>query len=96
VTATTQYPPVRVEAVPDAPPAGYGIDELRDGLRGLVCEMAHPPAIEALHDDHPAYTAWFDMKYNDVVEEVLPEVVGLVRAAIERRLPWTWAEGEDR
>ncbi len=63
--ATTTYPPVRVDVMPDTTPSEYGLGELQDGLEGLVCEMAHPAAIEALRDDHPAYTAWSDMKYHD-------------------------------
>ena len=95
MATTTTYPPVTVEAMPDTTPSEYGLSELRDGLEGLVCEMAHPVAIEALHDEHPAYHAWNDMKYKDVVAEVMPEVVRLVASAIERRLPWTF-DGAER
>lgn len=88
-TTTT---PIVVDRAPATKPKDVSAYELDCALSEA---NVWPDAIDALPDGHPAIRAWEDMR-DEVIEEVTVDLARAFDEALQRRLPWTWGEGEDR
>jgi hypothetical protein len=91
----TTKTPVTVRPVPDAREVPAAMEALREGLHLAANELDCQQWDAAYHalqgnEAEPAAVAAFAPVVNAAVEEVLPEVAGLLTRALNRRLPWTW------
>ena len=95
---TTTLSPIRIAGIPPIEAVPNAMQQLRDGMANAVAEVGIPELREALRENDRLGEDWIEhpgvMAFEEIVTaataEIASEVARILRAAIERRLPWTW------